>query len=173
MPETWKSIVGYEGLYEVSSVGRVKSLARTTVTGQYKEERILKPWSKNTILGNYVSVALSKDGASKKHLVHRLVGKAFLIPQDGCAEINHKNKIRDDNRVDNLEWVTAKRNYDHSFEMGRNHPRSRRVVVSKDGVVHTFEQCKMADAFLNVCKGSVSNALGRYKRVRGWEVGFL
>jgi hypothetical protein len=93
--ERWLPIVGYEGLYEVSDLGRVKSFAR------YKDGKILKP----TIYGGYLRVEL-KDKTNK---IHRLVLQAFL-PIDEFKQVNHMNHIKTDNRLCNLEWCSPSEN---------------------------------------------------------------
>jgi hypothetical protein len=96
--EIWKPVVNYEGLYEVSTFGNIKSLQRKGC----KEDRILKPV---TTLAGYLTVCLCKNKTEKICRVHRLVGLAFLELVDGKPEINHKNRIRNDNRLENLEWA--------------------------------------------------------------------
>lgn len=95
--EVWKSVVGYEGLYEVSNLGRVKSSTR--VLSQAKSKRT-----------GYVSVCLSKNGKHKMYLVHRLVAIAFIPNEQEYPQINHKDENKANNRADNLEWCTAKYN---------------------------------------------------------------
>lgn len=100
--EIWKMIPGYEGLYMVSSLGRVKSLNyhRTGV------EKVLKPVDKR-----YLRVRLfSKDGTNKLFSVHRLVAMAFIPNPDNLPEVNHKDENKLNNCVDNLEWCTRKYN---------------------------------------------------------------
>ena len=95
--EIWKDIVGYEGIYQVSNMGQVKSVG-------YGKERILKQPANR---GGYFIVRLCKDKKQKNYLVSRLVGFAFLDTVDGCPEIDHINRVRTDNRVSNLRWADA------------------------------------------------------------------
>jgi len=106
--EIWKDVVGYEGVYQVSSLGRVKSFQRYPVVG-----RILKP-GKTT--AGYLQVVLCRDGEQQHKLVHRLVAEAFLPRSPGNNEVNHKNGDKADNRVENLEWVTSSENRKHAIE---------------------------------------------------------
>lgn len=114
--EIWKPVKGYEGLYEVSNLGRVKRLARdiaqknpnpvsNDICVQHIEERILKTRPNKS---GYPLILLrgSSDGKRRGFSVHRLVAKAFIPNPDNLPQINHKNEIRSDNRVENLEWCT-------------------------------------------------------------------
>ena len=109
--EIWKSIRDYENLYEVSNMGRVRSLDRENIdsTGRKRHFKgtILKQ-SKDT--SNYLIVGLTKNGKTKIFRVHRLVAEAFIPNPDNKPCIDHINTIRDDNRVENLRWVTYKEN---------------------------------------------------------------
>lgn len=121
MEEIWKDIKGYEGLYQVSNLGRVRSLEhyRKTDTGGYIQKgRILK---QETIKGQgYCQVKLSKNGKTKRFRVHRLVLEAFVPNTMNKPYINHINAIRNDNRVDNLEWCTQSENVKHSYNLGNS-----------------------------------------------------
>jgi len=115
--EIWKPIRDYEGLYEVSSLGRVKSLSRLKkhYTGiKYKtKESIMAYKSKE---GNYVRVVLSKNNIKNSFLIHRIVATHFIENKDNKPYINHKNVIKDDNRVENIEWCTQKENSIHALK---------------------------------------------------------
>ena len=110
MKEIWKDIEGYEGLYQVSNMGRVKSLERTVWCGLnggcYRAipERIIKPSKDNY---GYLVVNLWEDGKMKTYKVHRLVATAFIPNPNNLPVINHKNEIKNDNKVDNLEWCSV------------------------------------------------------------------
>ena len=103
MNEIWKDIDGYEGLYQVSNLGRVKSL-NYLHTGK---ERNLKPGTDGS---GYRFVGLYKNGKTRLFYIHRLVAKAFIPNPDGKLEVNHKDENKTNNCVDNLEWMTRQEN---------------------------------------------------------------
>ena len=118
--EVWKDVEGYEGLYQVSTCGNVKSLpkVRRNGTGTYiQKERLLKP--SNTSTG-YKKVELCKDGKRKGFKVHRLVAIAFIPNPDNKPEVNHIDGNKINNNIDNLEWVTSSENSIHAYETGLN-----------------------------------------------------
>jgi len=110
--EEWRAIIGYEGLYEVSSIGRVRSLTRIDHLGRLYKERIIgfnKSGSEYDNVG-YIRVNLTKNGKSHYHYVHRLVAEAFIPNIENKPIVDHANTIRNDNRVSNLRWATEKDN---------------------------------------------------------------
>ena len=107
MGEEWRDIIGYEGLYMVSNLGRVKSLERYDSGGRKIKERVLT----GTIdKKGYIIVNLTKNNECKPLKVHRLVAIAFIPNPEDKPFIDHINTIRDDNRVENLRWCTQKEN---------------------------------------------------------------
>lgn len=111
--EIWKPIKGWEGLYEISNLGRVKSISRicNADKGFHKnrtlKERILKPYKTRK---GYLTVGLSNNGYKKFYLVHVLIAQAFIPNPENKPFIDHINTIKDDNRIENLRWVTAHEN---------------------------------------------------------------
>ena len=114
--EVWKDIKGYEGHYQVSDLGRVKSLSRVVKSrvGVFgtKKEIILKTFKNGD---GYLKYKLCINGKEKSVISHRLVANEFLENPFNKPQVNHKNGIKDDNRVDNLEWVTSSENVIHSL----------------------------------------------------------
>lgn len=121
--EIWKDVVGYEGIYQVSNLGRVKSLPRN---GTIKQERILKP---HRVQG-YLLAELFNRGAHKGKRIHRLVAEAFIPNPDNKREVNHIDGDKHNNRVENLEWVTSSENQLHAAYVIKTHKMS--VVLQKD-----------------------------------------
>jgi hypothetical protein len=110
MSEAWKDIKGFEGLYQISNLGRVKSLKRniTFKDGRVcnKEEKIIK----NRLSMGYFFVCLCKNSKSYPKKIHRLVAEAFIPNSENKPCIDHINGIRTDNRIENLRWVTYSEN---------------------------------------------------------------
>jgi hypothetical protein len=109
--ETWKDIEGYEGLYQVSDLGNVKSLT----FHRAKKEQVLKL---STDRRGYPQCFLYADGRRRCLSVHRLVAAAFVPNEDSKPQVNHINGIKTDNRAVNLEWCTNTENQHHASERG-------------------------------------------------------
>ena len=124
--EIWKDIADYEGLYQVSNLGRVKSLpwAQKHQTGTYftKRTRFIKI-SIGTGFNGYSCVALTKNSIQKGYFMHRVIAKAFIPNPENKPMINHINGVKTDNRIENLEWVTRSENTIHAFATGLNKPK--------------------------------------------------
>lgn len=124
--EIWKDIPEYEGIYQISNLGRVKSL-------KFNRERILKFNPCN----DYKTVALTKKSNQKRFYTHRLIAIAFIPNPDNKPDINHINGIRYDNRIENLEWITHKGNINHAIEIG--------LKISLKGEKHGLSKLKEKD----------------------------
>ena len=112
--EQWRDIEGYEGLYLVSSLGRIKSLDRWVNNGKGKrlqKGEIITPFKNKK---GYLRVALSNGFKRIKYSIHRLVAMAFLPNPDNLETVNHINGIVTDNRVENLEWMSNRDNVRYS-----------------------------------------------------------
>ena len=137
--EFWLPVKDYEGLYEVSNFGRVKSLARINPRNVFMPERIM---SSHILKKGYRKLTLSKSGINKKFWVHRLVAIAFIPNPENKKEVNHIDCNPSNNHVSNLEWVTPSENMKHVFITGRSnilsiikrghYHQSARPVIQKD-----------------------------------------
>ena len=117
--EHWKDIDGYDGLYQVSDFGRVRSL-------KFGKTRIRRPRIDRC---GYLQVGLCKGGKEKKFLIHRLVAQAFIPNNDDAKnEINHRNEIKSDNKVSNLEWCDRKYNNTYNDLYWRKKSSVRRKI---------------------------------------------
>lgn len=122
--ERWLPVVGYEDSYEVSSFGRVKSLARNIQTSN-RFGQVLRPtkpkilrWSKTN--QGYLRVTLCRGGITTTYSIHRLVMIAFVKNINNFPQINHKSGVKQDNTLDNLEWCDSYHNQQHAVKNGLN-----------------------------------------------------
>lgn len=123
--ETWRDVKNYEGLYQVSNLGRVRSLDRELLSYNkrsrrasvhVKPGRILKPRVKDNF---YLYVGLCKDGVTHNKYIHQLVAQSFLDNPDSLPVVNHLDSDRQNNLLENLEWATYSRNVNHCIDSGR------------------------------------------------------
>lgn len=123
--EEWRAVVGYEGWYEVSSLGRVRRVmpARNVKPGSIRNLKTDK-WG-------YQHVALYKDGKRKDRTVHSLVAEAFIGPRPLGHEVNHKYRVKSDNQPDKLEYMTGLQNVQHSLANGAQRPKGEQQWAAK------------------------------------------
>lgn len=162
----WVDVVGYEGIYEVSRCGNIRTKeGKTTYSklhGKRKwKQRILK---QKVSKDNTCRVSLWKDGKERTWLVHRVVAKAYIPMVKGKDYINHIDGNRQNNCVENLEWCNHKENNNHAFDTGLMTSNKRIVLVSKDeNKVYYFRSLAKASLFLGKNEGYLSGMFGREK----------
>ena len=157
--EIWKPVVGYEGHYDISSKGRLRTYKRRTKRLESPIVMSTKPNGKP-----YITVNLCKNSVKKTFLLHRLVATAFLGNEQGLPEVNHKDKDTYNNCVDNLEWVTKQRNVEHSCS-------KLYKVVNPDGKVFDVYNMNKFCKDMSLCATAmIAVAKGRAKSYKGWKV---
>lgn len=173
--EEWKEIEGYEGLYEVSNLGRVRSIDRVLmqpnkwgfISSNYYKGKILSP--KITKCG-YCSINLSKDNKAKMVTVHRLVAKAFIPNPDNLPYVNHKDEVKSNNQAENLEWCTPKYNINYGTGVMRTRMKNMKPVIQYDlsgNLIERFESVSAASIKTGIPQGWISLVAGYAKNKKG------
>ena len=163
MTEIWKDVVGYEGLYQVSSLGRVKSLPRFGTVGGIMCG-FVRP-------DGYRHITLHKNNNAKSYLVHRIVATSFIENHNNLPEVNHINGNKLDNCVENLEWCSRKDNLYHAFSHSlRKHCSPRKVLCVETGKIYESTEAAEKDTtawqqnIVKVCQGKRNTAGGYHWR---------
>lgn len=181
--EIWKDVVGFEGLYEVSNFGRVRSVEHTTFVQREKDLIPYNHLQKQKILSQrtgktgYVKVNLYRNTvrsrSMKTALVHRLVAEAFIDNPNNYKHINHKDENKENNCAENLEWCTAKYNLNYG---SRKYVLTKKVrQLSLDGtLINEFYGVREAERKTGISHSGISNCCNRkpgYETAGGfrWE----
>lgn len=168
--ESWKDIPSYEGIYQASNTGKIRTHKnKTTMTARHGVRKWAQRELKQKVSkDNCHRVSLWKEGKEKTHLVHRLVASAFLKKVEGMDYINHIDGDRNNNHIDNLEWCDHKINNNHAFDTGLI-KSSTEVILKKneeDEFKH-FRSLAKASEYLGYHSGYLSYALKRGEREAG------
>lgn len=175
-----KNLLGYEGLYLIDSLGNIVSCPRQNGSRFVNQYKILG--TKTNKFG-YKEVALSKDGKTKTVLLHRLIAIHFVDNPHNLPCVNHKNGIKTDNRIENLEWCTKSQNTKHAYDNNLGGFRdyanegiramnqyTQYVLVrliSPNGSELQFDSARSAAEYLGTAKDEVTRAIRKSQRVKG------
>lgn len=184
--EIWKPVKGYEGLYEVSNLGNLRSLDRYSMCGKQYCLFKGKPIKAFPDSKGYLRTDLCKNGQRKLHLVHRLVAEAFISNPNNLPCIDHINTIKTDNRVENLRWCSYKENSNNPLTI--EHTRSKETkekilatrrknqshnceiavyYVDEDGTKRIFKSMNEAQRQTNVHHSSISRSIAKKRPISG------
>ena len=171
--EVWRDVKGYEGLYQVSDQGRVKSLKRKFID-KIGRERYVKECILKSVIDRYgyLLVSLYAGGKQKRHTVHRLVCEAFHENLDNKPQVNHINEIKTDNRASNLEWATARENSNFGTRNARLGKAQSKPVAqyAQDGeLIKVWPSTMEVERQAGFSNGNISQAAnGKYKHAYGF-----
>ncbi|WP_334352211.1 NUMOD4 domain-containing protein [Companilactobacillus sp. HBUAS56257] len=157
--EIWKTIDGFENLYEVSNLGRVRSLFR------YK--KILKP---NCLKSGYQAVSLYKNKKKYLGLIHRLVAIAFIPNPLNKPQVNHIDEIKSNNHVENLEWMTAKENMSYGTARERTNKAQGQKVIQLDingKMISQFDTENIASQMTGANRYKISAVINGHRKTAG------
>ncbi len=177
--EVWKDVVGFEGMYMVSNLGRVKSLerqAKNTIPQKIKTK--IRKQSES----RYLYLTFTNGSKRSLMLVHILVAKAFIPNPQNKPQVNHKFGDKYDNRVSELEWMTASENKRHTYDvlgmkgtlngyLGERHPTSTQVYCITNN--KTYGSIREASRELNINHGRISESCSGHKPVNGFQFAYL
>lgn len=157
MDEIFRPIKGYEGLYEISNLGRVKNVNRNKILAQKKNRC------------GYMRVNLSKDHRVSTKVVHRLVADAFIPNIQNKPQVNHINEDKTDNRAENLEWVTAKENVNHGTRNTRMRLKKSKPIICIDTGLR-YSSIRGAAREIGISESTIVSALtGKCKTAAGYH----
>lgn len=168
--EEWRNIPGYEGLYQVSNYGNVKSLDRISTDGKNLKGIILQFGKTKS---GYSQVCLCKNGQTKWMLVHRIVATMFISNPHNLPEINHIDENKGNNHVQNLEWCTRDYNnrYSDVYKKGLAASigsTSKSIAQLKDGVIlRVFSSIREAERVTGIQHESISACCRRKRKTAG------
>jgi hypothetical protein len=169
MDDTWKDVIGYEGLYTISNTGEIKSLRRN---------RIIKSW----VYSKYYIISLSNNNVRRTLYLHRLIANHFIPNPENKTQVNHIDGNKLNNSISNLEWVTCSENIKHAYDIGlieshmkgktsKLHHNSKPVYqYDRDGLfINEYDSCQDASSATGISKGNIcSCARGeKYRKLAG------
>lgn len=171
MSEIWKDIIGYEGLYQVSNLGRVKSCER--YVNHYLGKRIVKEkFLKQTNNNNYYTITIAFQNSRKTIRVHRLVSLHFNETKYNYLEVNHIDGNSLNNNFNNLEWCNRSQNQKHAYDLGLQKPYNEISILMIDNfgnIITTFKSIKEAENKTGLCHSNISKVCnGKRNHVGGF-----
>lgn len=164
----WKDIKGYEGLYQVSNLGQVKSLDRLDAIGRKLKGCLIKPQLSKK---GYLQISLCKYGHQKTSKIHRLVAEAFIPNTENKPQVNHIDENKENNRVDNLEWCTNKENSNWGTKTLRVASKNSHGVyaIDKNGIYTHYNSESEASRMLNISVNTINAVVRKINHRKSYK----
>ena len=170
--EEWRDVIGWEGYYQVSNLGRVRGVARTIshpTKGKMRRQGIILSLSKST--RGYVQAHLKRDGKTKNAIVHQLVARAFIGERPEGYDINHKDGDKQNNSPSNLEYVTHQENMQHAWDTGLKQPSYilRKLTSEQVVEIRRLQKTGMTGVELGKIFGVCGSVISRIVLRKTWK----
>jgi len=178
--ENWRDVVGYEGIYQVSDLGRVKSLDRDSYFirrgKKIPRKHISRILKQHQNMFGYMTVCLNKPGSKQRsHKVHRIVAEAFIDNQLSYLQVNHIDGKKDNNKIENLEWCNNKQNIVHAYSIGLIMPKlgsnSHLAKIKEEDVIKIKKLILSGETLENIARlyNISASMVGRIKANKAWK----
>lgn len=165
MKEIWKDIRGYEGLYQVSNLGNVRSL-------NYNRQNKIKNIKAVSNYRGYLKVSLSKNNIIKNKNVHRLVAEAFIVNPNNFPVVNHKDGNKHNNKIINLEWTTKSENTNHAYKNNLM-KKNNKAIIQLDKNKNRIKEYKSIKEASLIMKTSPMNIIKCCKGIQNTAKGYV
>lgn len=173
--ERWKDLVGWEGYYQVSTCGNVRSVDRSVPRKIHGQEFNLTIKGRDMSIcqtsNGYPFLMLGKGNKKKSFMVHRMVALTFIPKKEGFPNVNHKNGIKSDNRVENLEWSNKSHNAHHAIKLGlvKNHSEQHVFAKLKNDDIPNIRASMLSYIKLGKIYGVSGSAIQHIKEGKVWR----
>lgn len=171
--EIWKDIKDYEGIYQVSNKGRIKSIGRNTSNICLKTKILKESINQN----GYIYYCLYKNGKHKRYKIHRLVAEAFILNPNKYPVVNHKDGNKKNNNVENLEWCSSSYNTKHAYNnnlrkkyIGKFNKLSKPIIQYDSEMIEVkeWENTNLASKELNISRGNIWRSIKKGIKAGGY-----
>lgn len=169
--EVWKDIPGYEGYYQASTLGRIRSVDRIYfnqgIKRMYKKKGVMRKAQKNIHRYGYYELILKKGNSAIRHKLHRLIAMTFIPNPNNYPQVNHIDGNKANNTVENLEWCTANYNINHALRTGLANKEYRMCRIQCIDTGEMFKSVVHASKELHCDRKGIFKSLKNNKPIKG------